>query len=148
MEQQIKKVFVKGKSKSTRKGTEPYDLKLKAKIIKEYLQGDASFAMLSGKYKIHPGVMSRWVRVIKNGRPVLKPKKITKFTGMAKQKTLEELLEENNTLKRQLQDEQIRSELYQKMIEIAERDLGVSIEKKYGARRSSNTGSNPKAKQG
>ena len=148
MDKLIKKLFVKRRGHGLRSGTEPYDLKLKAKIIRKYLEGDVSFAMLSRKYKIHPGVISRWVRVIKNGRPVLKPKKITKFTGMAKQRTLEELLEENNTLKRQLQDEQVRSGLYKKMIEIAERDLGVSIEKKYGAKRSTNTGSNSQPKQG
>ena len=96
--------------------------------------------MLSRRYKIHPGVMSRWVRVIKNGRPQVKQKKITKFTGMAKNKTLEQLQRENERLKRELDDERIRAALYKKMIQIAERDLGVPIEKKYGARRSSNTG--------
>src|SRR5581483_12463462 len=99
-----------------RKSTEPYDLKLKAKIIKEYLQGDVSFAMLSRQYKINPGVISRWVRVVKNGRPVLKQKKITKFTGMMKNKITEQL-QENERLKRELNDERIRAELYKKMIE-------------------------------
>lgn len=65
MDKLIKAVFVKGKGKGVRKKTEPYDLKLKSKIIERYLQGDVSFAMLSKQYKIHPGVMSRWVRVIK-----------------------------------------------------------------------------------
>jgi len=141
MEQLIKQVFVNRRGKGKRKSTEPYDLKLKAKIIKEYLQGDVSFAMLSRQYKINPGVISRWVRVVKNGRPVLKQKKITKFTGMMKNKITEQLQQENERLKRELNDERIRAELYKKMIEIAERDLGIPIEKKYGARRSSNTGS-------
>ncbi len=56
MDKLIKQVFVKRRGNGPRKSTEPYDVKLKAKIIKEYLQGDASFRMLSGKYKIHPGV--------------------------------------------------------------------------------------------
>lgn len=140
MEQLIKKVFVNRRGKGKRKGTEPYEVKLKVKIIKEYLQGDVSFAMLSKRYKINPGVISRWVRVIKNGRPVPKTKKITKFTGMSKDKTIEQLQQENASLKRELEDEHIRAELYKKMIEIAERDLGIPIEKKYGARRSSNVG--------
>ena len=80
------------------------------------------------------------VRVIKNGRPQVKPKKITKFTGMAKNKTLEALQRENERLKRELDDERIRAALYKKMLEIAERDWGVPVEKKYGAKRSSNTG--------
>lgn len=147
MDKLIKQVFVKGRQKGLRKKTEPYDVKLKAKIIKEYLKGESSFAMLSGKYKINPGVISRWVRVIKNGRPVLKPKKITKFTGMAKSKTIGQLEEENKRLQRELEDERIRVGLYKKMIEIAERDLGIPIEKKYGARRSTNTGRQNKDQQ-
>lgn len=140
MDKLIKKVFVQRRGKGLRTGTEPYDLKIKAKIIKQYLKGDVSFAMLGRQYKIDPAVISRWVRVIKNGRPVLKPEKITKFTAMSRQKSIEQLLGENKRLRRELEDEQIRSGLYKKMIEIAERDLGIPIEKKYGAKRSSNTG--------
>jgi len=140
MYNQIKKVFVKRSGKGPRKNTEPYDLQLKTRIIKKYLKGDVSFKMLSRQFNIHPGVISRWVRVIKYGRPVLKQKKITKFTGMAKEKSFQDLLAENKKLKRELEDEQIRAGLYKKMIEIAERDLGIPIEKKYGARRSTSTG--------
>jgi len=139
MEQLIKELFVQRRSRGKRKGTEPYELKLKAKIIEEYLQGDASFAMLSRRYGIHPGVISRWIRVIKNGRPVIR-KKISKFTGMAQQQTIEQLQEQIKQLHRQLEDERIKAELYKKMIEIAERDLGIPIKKKYGARRSMNKG--------
>lgn len=139
MEQLIKDLFVQRRSSGKRKGTEPYELKLKAKIIEEYLQGDVSFAMLSRRYKIHPGVISRWIRVIKKGRPVIR-KKISKFTGMAQQQTIEQLQEQIKQLSRQLEDERIKAELYKKMIEIAERDLGIPIKKKYGARRSTNKG--------
>ena len=140
MNKLIKAVFVKGKPEGVRKKTQPYDLKIKSKIIERYLQGDVSFAMLSKHYKIHPGVMSRWVRVIKKGRPVVSSRKISKFTGMSKEQTTAQLLEEIRCLKRDIEDERLRAGLYKKMIEIAERDLGIPIEKKYGARRSSNTG--------
>jgi transposase len=144
MDKLIKQVFVNRLSSGLRKSTEPYDVKLKAKIIKAYLKGDVSFRMLSKRYKINPGVISRWIRIIKNGRPVIQFKKITKFTGMAKQKTIEQLEEENKRLQRELEDEKTRTGLYKKMIEIAERDLGIPIEKKYGARRSMNTGKKSK----
>lgn len=139
MEQLIKELFVQRKSRGKRKGTEPYDLGVKTKIIEKYLEGDVSFAMLSRQYKIHPGVISRWLRVIKNGRPVVKHNKISKFTGMAQHQTIEQLREQIKQLSRQLEDERIKAELYKKMIEIAERDLGIPIEKKYGAKRSTNT---------
>src|SRR5215216_1851241 len=144
MEHLIKDLFVQRKGKGKRKGTEPYGLELKAKIIEKYLEGDASFAMLSRQYRIHPGVISRWIRVIKNGRPVSKRSKISKFTGMAQQQMVEQLREQIKKVNRQLEDERIKAELYKKMIEIAERDLGIPIEKKYGARRSMNTGSEKK----
>ena len=86
MEQLIKELFVQRRGKGKRKGTEPYDLELKTKIIEKYLEGYVSFAMLSRQYRIHPGVISRWIRVIKNGRPVIKRSKISKFTGMANSK--------------------------------------------------------------
>jgi len=140
MEQLIKELFVQRRNKGKRKGTQPYALELKAKIIEKYLEGNASFAMLSRQYKIHPGVISRWIRVIKNGRPVIR-KKISKFTGMAQQQTIEQLQEQIKQLNRQLEDERIKAELYKKMIEIAERDLGIPIKKKYGTKRSTNTGS-------
>lgn len=144
MQQLIRELFIQRKGKNKRKGTEPYDLELKTKIIEKYLEGDASFAMLSRRYKIHPGVISRWIRVIKNGRPLIKRSKICKFTGMAQKQTIEQLREQIKQLSRQLEDERIKAELYKKMIEIAERDLGIPIEKKYGAKRSTNTGNKKK----
>jgi transposase-like protein len=144
MEQLIKELFIQRRGRGKRKGTEPYDLELKTKIIEKYLEGDVSFAMLSRQYKIHPGVISRWIRVIKNGRPAIIRSKISKFTGMAQQQTIEQLREQIKQLNRQLEDERIKAELYKKMIEIAERDLGIPIEKKYGARRSVNTGNKKK----
>ena len=57
---------------------------------------------------------------------------------------MEQLREQIKQLSRQLEDERIKAELYKKMIEIAERDLGIPIEKKYGAKRSTNTGNKKK----
>ena len=138
MKEALGKVFKKGKPRSVRKSTEPYDVKLKAKIIKEYLKGDKSYAMLGRQYKINPGIISRWVRIARNGQPVkAKPQKITKFTGMKEklEKTLEELKQENLALQKQLEEEQLRSAILEKTIEIAKRDYNIDLLKKYGSRR-------------
>ena len=132
------KVFKEGKVNANRKSTEPYDLKLKAKMIKEYLQGDKSFAMLGRQYKINPGIISRWVRIVRYGRPPkAKQQKITKFTGMREKadKTLIELQQENRLLKKQLREEQLKSMVLEKVMEIAKRDYNIDMLKKYGARR-------------
>ena len=138
MKEAFEKVFKKGKPRSVRVGTEPYDLKLKVKIIKEYLKGDKSYRMLGKQYKINAGIISRWVRIARNGQPVKpKPEKITKFTGMKKKldKTFEELKEENLVLQKQLQEEQLKTLILEKTIEIAKRDYNIDLLKKYGSRR-------------
>jgi transposase-like protein len=138
MKEALVKVFKKGKPRSVRTGTEPYDLKLKSKIIKEYLKGDKSYAMLGKQYKINPGIISRWVRIARNGQPVkAKPQKITKFTGMKDRldKTLEELKQENRALQKQLEEEQLKRMILEKTIEIAKRDYNIDLLKKYESRR-------------
>jgi transposase-like protein len=143
MEKLIRQVFKKGKPRCRRKSTEPYDSKFKAKLISEYLKGNKSYAMLGREYDLHPGIISRWIRVIKRGRTVVSNKgKISKFTGMSKKltKSREELLAENELLKKQLEEEQLKVEIYKKVIEIAERDYKLDIVKKYGARRPTKSG--------
>ena len=140
MKEAISKVFKKGKPRSVRKGTEAYDLKLKTKIIKEYLKGEKSYAMLGRQYKINPGIISRWVRIARYGRPLkAKPQKITKFTGMQEKvnKTIEELQEQVKALNKQLEDEQLKTLILEKTIEIAKRDYNIDLLKKYEARRPS-----------
>ena len=138
MRQRLSKVFKKGFVKEKRRSTQPYTIALKAKIIEEYLRGDKSFEMLGKQYGINPGIISRWVRVAKYGHPVKdKQRKITKFTGMKKktEKTTGELQEEIKMLKKQLEEEKLKTLIYQKVIEIAERDYNLDIVKKYKARR-------------
>lgn len=92
---------------------------------------------------MHPGIISRWVRVVRFGHPKNDKKiKITKFTGMRKkiQKTTEELLEQNKLLRKQLEEERLKALIYQKVIEIAERDYKLDITKKYAARRLKKSG--------
>jgi transposase-like protein len=138
MKQALGKVFKKGKPRSLRKGTEPYDLRLKSRIITEYLKGDKSFAMLGRQYKLNAGIISRWVRIARQGRPPkAKPGKITKFTGMKKEinKTLEQLQQENRALKKRLEDEELKNLVLEKVLEIGKRDYNIDLRKKYEAKR-------------
>jgi transposase len=138
MKQRMQKVFKEGVASGQRRTTQPYCLSLKAKIIKAYLKGDKSFRMLGDQYGIHPGVISRWVRIAKHGHPVKeKSIKITKFTAMKSkmEKTTGELEQEIKMLKKQLEEEKLKTLVYEKVIEIAERDYKLDIVKKYGVRR-------------
>ncbi len=138
MKSSLRKVFKEGVGRGQRRATQPYSLSLKARIIKAYLKGDKSFKMLGDQYGIHPGVISRWVRVAKYGHPVKnKQVKITKFTAMKSktEKSSKELEQEIKMLKKQLEEEKLKTLIYEKVIEIAERDYKLNIVKKYGVRR-------------
>lgn len=138
MKRSLGKVFKEGVASGQRIATQPYCLSLKARIIKAYLKGDKSFRMLGNQYGIHPGVISRWVRIAKYGHPEKnKQVKITKFTGMKSktEKTTTELEQEIKKLKKQLEEEKLKTLVYEKVIEIAERDYKLDIVKKYGVRR-------------
>lgn len=138
MKVRLKKVFKEGVASGQRNSTQPYCLSLKTKIIKAYLKGDKSFKMLGDQYGIHPGVISRWVRIARHGHPVKeKSRKITKFTAMKSkmEKTTKELEQEIKVLKKQLEEEKLKTLVYEKVIEIAERDYKLDIVKKYGVRR-------------
>ena len=142
MKKFMKGVFVQRKTTTERKGTEPYDVALKVKVITQYLKGDKSFAMLGKEYRINPGILSRWVRVAKYGQPVReKEKKLSKFTGMSKKiKLPEDLFAEVKVLRKQLEEEKLKTLIYKKIIEIAERDYKLDIVKKYEVRRSLKSG--------
>jgi transposase len=136
MEKLIKKVFREGKPRSKRSGTEPYNARFKAKVIGAYLRGEQSFAMLGRKYKMNPAIISRWVRIIRHGRKKGQPThKVNKFTGMSKKiaKTQAELLQENKELKKQLEEAKLKALVWQKVVEVADRELKLDIAKKYAA---------------
>jgi transposase len=138
MEQALGKVFKKGKPRSLRKSTEPYELRFKSRIITEYLKGEKSYAMLGRQYKINPGIISRWVRIARDGRPAkAKPQKISKFTGMKEglNKTLEQLQQENQSLRKRLEDEELKNLILEKVLEIGKRDYNIDLKKKYEAKR-------------
>ena len=138
MKSGLKKIFKEGVKGTERRSTQPYCLSLKVRIIESYLKGDKSFKMLGDQYGIHPGVISRWVRIAKYGHPVKeKPVKITKFTDMKSktEKTAKELEQEIKILKKQLEESELKTLIYEKVIEIAERDYKLDIVKKYGVRR-------------
>ena len=143
MKREMNKVFVERRSTTERKSTEPYAVALKVKVIREYLKGNKSFAMLGKQYNINPGILSRWVRVAKYGHPAKSRKeKLSKFTGMNKQikKVPEDLLAANKLLRKQLEEEKLKTLVYEKIIEIAERDLKLDIVKKYNVKRSLKSG--------
>jgi transposase len=118
-----------------------YSRQFKHEVIKEYLRGEGSKADLHQKYgiRIHGGIL-RWMRQLGYEDKVekepylsslsllsLKSKKKTDNPNVPSSKALEERIKE---LEHLLEDEQLRSEAYRRMIDIAEKEFHIPIQKK------------------
>ena len=103
---------------------------LKREVVREVLSGHLSISEARRKYNI-PGssTINYWIAKFDSSRsksPFMDYSKLSK----------EELIKQLKSLNTQLEDEQIRSEGYSKMIDIAEEELQISIRKKSGAKQS------------
>lgn len=109
---------------------ERYDEALKLAVISEYKSGLVSKRALARKYGIKSGyTITLWIRKLaeeNSGSSAMDYSKSEK----------KDLIKRIKELERQLEDEQIRSLGYSKMIDIAEEQLNISIRKKPGTKQS------------
>lgn len=128
----MEKIIIDGKRR--------YPLEFKHAVIKEYLAGGVGQNALLRKYdiRINSGIV-RWMRqlgyaevpakdrYLASSKPLSLPAKKTK-----KDQSSDALSQEQRImdLERLLEDEQLRSEAYRRMIEIAEKELQIPIRKK------------------
>ena len=112
----------------------------KQRIINEYLLGGSSFRQLSKKHGVSRATVHRWVSDFEGkARSSSRTLKVvdSKVMELSSKKELEvDLSAENKLLKEELNQAQLLSKLYLKMIEIAEDDLKIPIRKKYGTKQS------------
>jgi hypothetical protein len=89
---------------------------------------------------MHRGIISRWVRVYKYGKPIKSTPtfKVNKFEFlMAKERrNQKESKVENNSLKKELKEALLKNHALEKMIEIAEKHYKIPIRKKPGSKQS------------
>lgn len=130
------------KFKKINKDIQIYPEAFKRKVIEEYLSGSSTKMDLLRKYgiKTKSGIQ-RWMKslgYVDEGGPVIRKSTLGSITlscmpekttspGSEDDSLLQKKIEE---LQHQLEDEQLRSEAYQRMIEKAEKELNVSIRKK------------------
>lgn len=118
-----------------------YSLAFKRKVVQEYLSTDKSSRFLVEKYQIRSSsAIQKWMRILgyeTSGR-LRKPKfdalitlPLSKDTKQSSQQELEQRIRE---LERQLEDEKLRSELFSRIIDKAEKELKISIRKKPNSR--------------
>jgi len=111
---------------------------LKFQVVQEYMNTDVSQRELMQKFNIK-GVhtIKKWMRKFDLQAPSQQEIELQRAMAKQKEKTPyeRELEAKVKKLEQQLDDEQLRTLALNTMIEIAERDLKISIRKKSGAKR-------------
>lgn len=98
--------------------------KSKKEIVEEYLKGGISLRELSRKYGLTRATLHRLVKAFQSGEEI---------EGRRPQ-AMVEMPKDVRRLQRELYEARLEAKLYKAMVEIAEKDLGISIRKKSGAR--------------
>lgn len=122
-------------------------MELKTQIIEEYLTQGGGFRKLAEKYGISRTTICKWVLIhqgIHNLPPTVKQEKYaTSSMNSSKKKLSSEQLHSSQALQqkiealeKQLQWEKLRADALDTMINIAEKQLDISIRKKSGNQQS------------
>ena len=116
--------------------TRSFGPKERRAIVEEYLNGSKSRAAVWRQHtgqQHEKGQLLRWIKQLGFTDNVV-AEDIVSFGPMPKEKKIEESTEELKArikqLERQLEDSQIKEEAYRRMIDIAEKELKISIRKK------------------
>lgn len=111
---------------------------LKLQVVQEYLQTDRSQKELMKKYNIRGNnCITNWIRKFELQAPCEQQIELQRIMAKQKEKTAyeQELEVKVKKLEEQLEYEQFRTLALNTMIDVAERDLKISIRKKAGAKR-------------
>jgi transposase-like protein len=128
---------MKGKFKHNKNGKfeSRYSEAFKRKVIEEYLETGTPKQYLLEKYGItYKGAFQAWMPALGyvDIRRLPKPAKLLAAYTLSKPKEedIESLRRRVKQLQRELEDEKLRVEAYARLIELAEREQGISIRKK------------------
>lgn len=96
--------------------------KSKGEIVEEYLRGGVSLRALSCKYGLSRATLHRMVKARQSGE------------RMPGSEAIGEMPKDVRRLQRELHEARLEAKLYKTMVEVAERELGIAIRKKRGAK--------------
>lgn len=98
--------------------------KSKKEVVEEYLQGGVSLRELGRKYGIRHVTLHRWVKAHESGREI----------ESRRPQALNDMPKDVRRLQRELYEARLEAKLYKTMVEVAEKELGIPIRKKRGAK--------------
>ena len=123
------------KSSKGRKGQKgrqaKYDITLKRRVAKEYLEGNQSTTQLGITFNIPHNYVSRWVKEFSSE---LAEDIINSSMTNEEQKDFELLKKQNEALKKKLEYEQMRNFALETMVDLAKSELGIDLRKNSGAK--------------
>ena len=118
-----------------------FDESFKRKVIEEYLSTGGTKIALLRKYDIRfKGALQAWMKKLGySDTPLVVKRKFEQITTSTLPKKInsnetEDLLKKIQQLERQLEDEKLRSEAFERIIEKAEKELKIPIRKKPNTR--------------
>lgn len=102
----------------------------KSSIIEEYLTTDVSSRTLADRYGISYGTILCWAKEKNNSMGNIKSKRSSP-KAESKLTDLPDYLLEIRRLEKQLEKVELEKEFYKEIINLAEKDLGVSLKKNF-----------------
>jgi len=121
----------------------------KSKVVQEVLSGKLSKQQATDIYGLSGGsTILYWIRQSQGLKGNIKPLKTFANFAEMKQNTQDKKLEqENKELKELLRIAELRADLWQHAIEVAEKKLDIDIVKKFGAQQSTPSKNNGQKKK-
>lgn len=112
-----------------------YSESFKWKVVQEVISGKFTKEEARRVYGIRSNCsILYWMRLYSGNTAYRTSKKLGSFADMPRDKELQELRAKIKTLEHELQSANQRADLWQRMIEVAEKELNIDIKKKSGAR--------------
>ena len=133
------------KTKKTKKANAKqfFTVEMQYEVVKRVLSGELTKSQAMAEYGIKgKSCVLYWMRKFEGQNDYRKGGEKLPFRLMDDQhfeKELGRMRQRIKDLESDLRTERLRAGLWEKVVEIAERDLGLDIRKKYGARQSENT---------
>ena len=121
----------------------------KSKVVREVLSGKLSKKQATDIYGISGGsTILYWIRQSQGLKGNIKPiKTFANFAEMKQNAQDKKLEQENKELKELLRIAELRADLWQHAIEVAEQKLDIDIVKKFGAQQSTPSKNNGQKKK-
>jgi transposase len=135
--------------KTKKKGVIFYTEVFKSKVVQEVLSGKLSKKQATDIYGISGGsTILYWIRQSQGLKGNIKPlKTFANFAEMKQNAQDKKLEQENKELKELLRIAELRADLWQHAIEVAEQKLDIDIVKKFGAQQSTPSKNNGQKKK-